>query len=59
MANNQNNSNSQAFQNISNEEYAAFSDIHGDQTARQCGSLGGEILKKLKEAYDNEILNKF
>jgi len=60
----QTNSNAQILQNVVNMEAAeefgvTFSDFHGDQTARQCGSLSGEILKKMKEAYNNEHSNKF
>ena len=38
----------------SKELEATFSDYHGDSTARQCGSLGGEMMKKRKKHTKNE-----
>ncbi len=50
---NQNNNYSQVFQmEAANELGATFIDFHGDQTAKQCGSLGGEMMRKMKEAYN-------
>ena len=30
------------------ELVATYSDYHGDSTAKQCGSLGGEMMRKMK-----------
>jgi len=38
--------NSSVQMEISNELEATYSDYHGDSTATQCGSLGGEMMKK-------------
>ncbi len=38
-----------------NEMGVIFSDYNGDLTARQCGSVGGEMVKKMVEAYQNKI----
>ncbi len=32
-----------------------FSQYNGDLTAKQCGSVGGEMVKKMVEAYQNKI----
>ncbi len=32
-----------------------FSSYNGDLTAKQCGSVGGEMVKKMVESYQNSI----
>jgi len=36
-----------------NELGVNFSSYNGDLTAKQCGSVGGEMVKKMVEAYQN------
>ena len=38
-----------------NELGVQFSDYNGDLTAKQCGSVGGEMVKKMVESYQNSI----
>ncbi len=37
-----------------NELGVTFSQYNGDLTAKQCGSVGGEMVKKMVEAYQNK-----
>ena len=32
-----------------------FSDYNGDLSSRQCGSVGGEMVKRMVEAYESQI----
>lgn len=32
-----------------------FSDYNGDLTSRQCGSVGGEMVKRMVEEYENRL----
>ncbi|GAA0084209.1 alpha/beta-type small acid-soluble spore protein [Clostridium sp. MB05] len=32
-----------------------FSDYNGDLTSKQCGSVGGEMVKRMVEQYENSI----
>ena len=32
-----------------------FSDYNGDLTARQCGSVGGEMVKRMVEEYESHL----
>ena len=44
-------------ENLKNESAAElgvqFSEYNGDLSSRQCGSVGGEMVKKMVEAYKN------
>ena len=45
-----------AFKNeVAAELGVPFSDYTGDLTARQCGSVGGEMVKRMVEQYENSI----
>ncbi|MCL2320677.1 MAG: alpha/beta-type small acid-soluble spore protein [Oscillospiraceae bacterium] len=37
-----------------NELGVNFSGYNGDLTAKQCGSVGGEMVRKMVEAYQNK-----
>ena len=32
-----------------------FSDYNGDLTSRQCGSVGGEMVKRMVEEYESRL----
>ena len=40
---------------VANEMGVPFSDYNGDLTSKQCGSVGGEMVKRMVEAYENGI----
>lgn len=57
MGNRSNNTKGQ-LENLKNESASElgvqFSDYNGDLSSRQCGSVGGEMVKKMVEAYKNK-----
>ena len=57
MGNKNNNSNRQ-LENLKNESASElgvqFSEYNGDLSSRQCGSVGGEMVKRMVEAYKNK-----
>lgn len=40
---------------VARELGVPFSDYNGDLSSRQCGSVGGEMVKKMVEAYESQI----
>jgi len=56
MGNRSNNTKGQ-LENLKNESASElgvqFSDYNGDLSSRQCGSVGGEMVKRMVEAYKN------
>ena len=40
---------------VARELGVPFSDYNGDLSARQCGSVGGEMVKRMVEAYESQI----
>ena len=40
---------------VARELGVPFSDYNGDLTARQCGSVGGEMVKRLVEEYESHL----
>ena len=40
---------------VARELGVPFSDYNGDLSSRQCGSVGGEMVKRIVEAYDSQI----
>ena len=45
-----------AFKNeVAAELGVPFSDYNGDLTSKQCGSVGGEMVKRMVEQYENSI----
>ena len=40
---------------VANEMGVPFSDYHGDLSSKQCGSVGGEMVKRMVEQYENTI----
>ncbi|ATD55885.1 alpha/beta-type small acid-soluble spore protein [Clostridium chauvoei] len=45
-----------AFKNeVAAELGVPFSDYNGDLTARQCGSVGGEMVKRMVEQYESSL----
>ncbi|NFN16780.1 alpha/beta-type small acid-soluble spore protein [Clostridium botulinum] len=40
---------------IANELGVPFSNYNGDLSSRQCGSVGGEMVKRMVEQYENSI----
>ena len=40
---------------VANEMGVPFSDYNGDLTSKQCGSVGGEMVKRMVEQYENQI----
>ena len=40
---------------VAQELGVPFSDYYGDLTARQCGSVGGEMVKRMVEEYENRM----
>lgn len=44
---------------VARELGVPFSDYNGDLSSRQCGSVGGEMVKRMVEAYESQIKNTF
>ncbi|MGL4772047.1 MAG: alpha/beta-type small acid-soluble spore protein [Clostridium sp.] len=45
-----------AFKNeVANELGVPFSDYNGNLSSRQCGSVGGEMVKRMVEEYENHL----
>ena len=45
-----------AFKNeVAAELGVPFSDYNGDLSSKQCGSVGGEMVKRMVEQYENGI----
>ena len=40
---------------VAQEMGVPFSDYNGDLSSRQCGSVGGEMVKRMVEEYENKI----
>ena len=40
---------------VAREIGVPFSDYNGDLSSRQCGSVGGEMVKRMVEQYENTI----
>ena len=40
---------------VASEMGVPFTDYNGDLTAKQCGSVGGEMVKRMVEQYENGI----
>ena len=40
---------------VARELGVPFSDYNGDLSSRQCGSVGGEMVKRMVEAYESHI----
>ena len=40
---------------VATEMGVPFTDYNGDLTSRQCGSVGGEMVKRMVEAYESQI----
>ncbi|MDJ8932471.1 alpha/beta-type small acid-soluble spore protein [Clostridium perfringens] len=40
---------------VARELGVTFSDYNGDLSSRQCGSVGGEMVKRMVEAYESQI----
>ncbi|MDU5105280.1 MULTISPECIES: alpha/beta-type small acid-soluble spore protein [unclassified Clostridium] len=40
---------------VASEMGVPFSDYNGDLTSKQCGSVGGEMVKRMVEQYENTI----
>lgn len=40
---------------VAQELGVPFSDYNGDLTSRQCGSVGGEMVKRMVEEYENKL----
>ena len=40
---------------VANEIGVPFSDYNGDLSSKQCGSVGGEMVKTMVEQYENSI----
>ena len=40
---------------VANEMGVPFSDYNGDLSSKQCGSVGGEMVKRMVEQYENGI----
>ena len=43
---------------VAQELGVPFKDYNGDLSARQCGSVGGEMVKRMVEQYENSIKKK-
>ena len=39
---------------VARELGVPFSDYNGDLSSRQCGSVGGEMVKRMVEAYESQ-----
>ena len=40
---------------VAGELGVPFSDYNGDLTSKQCGSVGGEMVKRMVEEYESKI----
>ena len=40
---------------VANEMGVPFSDYNGNLTSKQCGSVGGEMVKRMVEQYEKNI----
>ncbi|MBD7910675.1 MULTISPECIES: alpha/beta-type small acid-soluble spore protein [Clostridium] len=40
---------------VAEELEVPFSDYNGDLSSRQCGSVGGEMVKRMVEEYESKI----
>ncbi|MCY6356686.1 alpha/beta-type small acid-soluble spore protein [Clostridium sp. ZS2-4] len=40
---------------VANELGVPFTDYNGDLTSKQCGSVGGEMVKRMVEAYERSL----
>lgn len=40
---------------VAQEMGVPFSDYNGDLSSRQCGSVGGEMVKRMVEEYENKL----
>ena len=40
---------------VANEMGVPFSDYNGDLSSKQCGSVGGEMVKRMVQQYENSI----
>lgn len=40
---------------VANEMGVPFSEYNGDLSSRQCGSVGGEMVKRMVEQYENSL----
>ncbi|WP_195428829.1 alpha/beta-type small acid-soluble spore protein [Clostridium sp. D46t1_190503_E9] len=40
---------------VANEMGVPFSDYNGDLTSKQCGSVGGEMVKRMVEQYESGL----
>ena len=40
---------------VANEMGVPFSDYNGNLSSKQCGSVGGEMVKRMVEQYENTI----
>ncbi|SHJ86374.1 Small, acid-soluble spore protein, alpha/beta type [Clostridium amylolyticum] len=42
-------------QEVANEMGVNFTDYNGELTSRQCGSVGGEMVKRMVHQYENNL----
>ena len=40
---------------VSSEMGVPFSDYNGNLTSKQCGSVGGEMVKRMVQQYENSL----
>lgn len=40
---------------VANEMGVPFSDYNGDLSSKQCGSVGGEMVKRMVQQYESKI----
>ena len=40
---------------VANEMGVPFTDYNGDLTSKQCGSVGGEMVKRMVEQYESGL----
>ncbi|MGU8835620.1 alpha/beta-type small acid-soluble spore protein (plasmid) [Clostridium perfringens] len=40
---------------VASEMGVPFSDYNGDLSSKQCGSVGGEMVKRMVEKYENNL----
>ena len=40
---------------VANEMGVPFTDYNGDLSSKQCGSVGGEMVKRMVEQYESKI----
>ncbi len=40
---------------VANEMGVPFSDYNGDLSSKQCGSVGGEMVKRMVEQYESNL----